>query len=202
MDKKFQLVITGVGGQGILTVSDILGTAAIRDGLKAVMSEVHGMSQRGGIVISEMKIGDFSAPLIADHSADAILSFEPAEAYRILRKAGRGTYVVTNLRPLLPAGALMGREPYPDPALLIDNMRRAGLRAVGVPADDLAAEIGMRRAGNIVMLGALSAAEGFAVSLDSIRGVISDRFPKFADKNVEAFEKGRAFALERFSEFS
>ena len=179
MNKNFQLVIVGVGGQGILTVSDILGTAAIEDGIKVVMSEVHGMSQRGGVVVAEMKMGGYSSPLIADGAASAILSFEPAEAYRTLSKAHKGTYVITNIEPLVPPGALMGKESYPQPDDLIVKMKNAGLNAAGIPATDIASQAGTSRAGNIVMLGALSAVKEFPVKIETIEKVISEKFPKF-----------------------
>lgn len=193
MNKNFQLVISGVGGQGILTVADILGTSAINEGINVVMSEVHGMSQRGGVVISEMKIGDFLSPLIADSSADAILSFEPVEAYRILNKARRNTFVVFNLKPTPPPGTLAG-DSYPDPAVLLEYMKRAGVNAIGVPALELACKADNLRGENMVMLGALSAVPNFPVSSAALESLIAAKFPKAKKNNIAAFNEGKIFA--------
>jgi len=191
MSKSLQLVIVGVGGQGILTVSDILGTAAIEEGLSAVMSEVHGMAQRGGVVTTEMKIGDFSSPLVADGEADIILCFEPAEAYRILSKASKKTRVVTNMEPLIPTSVSIGQAKYPDVQQLLQNMKDSGLLVVGVNAIELASKAGSAMAGNVVMLGAMSALDNFILSRESMEKALKKRIsPKLLDVNLKAFDLG------------
>lgn len=191
MNKSLQLVIVGVGGQGILTVSDILGTAAIEEGLNAVMSEVHGMAQRGGVVTTEMKIGDFSSPLVADGEADIILGFEPAEAYRILRKASRKTRVVTNIEPLIPPSVSIGQGKYPRVEDLLQHMKDSGIAVVGVNAIELAKKAGSVMAGNVVMLGAMSALDNFILSRESMEKALKKRIsPKLLDVNLKAFELG------------
>ncbi len=191
MTKSLQLVIVGVGGQGILTVSDILGTAAIEEGLNAVMSEVHGMAQRGGVVTTEMKIGDFSSPLVANGEADIILGFEPAEAYRILIKASKHTRVVTNIEPLIPPSVSIGQGKYPMVEELLQHMKDSGIAVVGVNAIELAKKAGNAMAGNVVMLGAMSALDNFILSRESMVTALKKRIsPKMLDMNLKAFELG------------
>jgi len=198
MNKSLQLVIVGVGGQGILTVSDILGTAAIEEGLNAVMSEVHGMAQRGGVVTTEMKIGNFSSPLVADGEADIILGFEPAEAYRILTKASKKTRVVTNVEPLIPTSVSIGQAKYPDVQQLLQNMKDSGLSVVGVNAVELASKAGSAMAGNVVMLGAMSALDNFILSRESMEKALKKRIsPKLLDVNLKAFELGYESARKK-----
>ena len=191
MSKNFQMIIVGVGGQGILTVSDILGTSAIKANLKPIMSEVHGMAQRGGVVVTEMKIGDFYSPLIGDYSADAILSFEPLEAYRALKKARKGAYVITNSQPLVPPNVSTGQAEYPDIQDMFEKIKESGFKFVSIPAIQMAQSAGTSRAGNIVMLGALSAIPDFVLSRKEIESAISDRVgAKWLDMNLKAFALG------------
>ncbi len=191
MNKNFQIIIVGVGGQGILTVSDILGTAAIEEGLKPIMSEVHGMAQRGGVVVTEMKIGNFFSPLVGDGSADAILSFEPLEAYRALEKAHKGTFVVTNSEPLVPPNVSIGKAVYPPLDKMFGNIKNMGLGFIAIPAIELAVKAGTSRAGNVVMLGALAAVPGFILSRESLEKAIKSRVAeKWLDVNINAFSLG------------
>jgi indolepyruvate ferredoxin oxidoreductase, beta subunit len=186
-----ELIIVGVGGQGILTVSDILGSAAITEGLSAVMSEVHGMAQRGGVVTSEIKIGDFRSPLVGRGEAHVILGFEPVETYRILEKASRNTRIVTNLEPLVPPSVSTGKGTYPSVECLVENMKNAGLKVVGVKALELAGTAGSTVAGNSVMLGALASLENFIVSKDSVVEALKRRIgSRLLDINLKAFELG------------
>ncbi len=190
-ERNFQLIIVGVGGQGILTVSDILGTAAISENLKPIMSEVHGMAQRGGVVVTEMKLGNFASPLIGDGQADAVLSFEPLEAYRALRKAHQGSYIITNSEPLVPPNVSIGKALYPDINEMFENIKKAGLKFVSVPALELAQQAGSTKVGNVVMLGALCAVPDFVLSRESIEKAIKSRVSeKMAEVNLTAFNLG------------
>ncbi|MBA3044170.1 indolepyruvate ferredoxin oxidoreductase subunit beta, partial [archaeon] len=92
--KNENVVIAGVGGQGILFASKIIGESAVASNMNLILSEIHGMAQRGGAVISTVKIGDVSSPLIADGEADIVLAFEPAEALRAANKMSENTTVI------------------------------------------------------------------------------------------------------------
>jgi indolepyruvate ferredoxin oxidoreductase beta subunit len=191
MNKNLKLIIVGVGGQGILTVSEVLGTAAILEGVKAVMSEVHGMAQRGGVVTTELKIGDFRSPLVEKGAADIILGFEPLESYRILEKASKTTKIVTNIEPLVPPSVSLGQGTYPPVELIIETMKKAGLKVTTVKALELAKQAGSTMAGNIVMLGAMASLKGFIFSKESILEALKKKInPKMRDINVKAFELG------------
>lgn len=200
MDKRsLKLIIVGVGGQGILTVSEILGAAAMAEGLPAIMSEVHGMAQRGGVVTTEMKIGDYRSPSIATGEADIILGFEPVETYRILRKAHRGTRIVMSIDPIVPPSVSIGQGKYPDPREIVDAIKSGGLYVNPVKAQELARCAGNSRAANIVMLGALAGTPNFILGKDTLLEALSSRLAgskrkaglaALAGLNKKAFELG------------
>jgi indolepyruvate ferredoxin oxidoreductase beta subunit len=199
MSKGLKLIIVGVGGQGILTVSEILGIAAMDAGLPAVMSEVHGMAQRGGVVTTEVKIGAFHSPLIGDGEADIILGFEPAETYRLLNKASRKTRIVTNIEPLVPPSVSIGQGKYPPVPELIENMKKSGLVVIPIKAMEMAKEAGDMRVGNVIMLGATASVDNFILSRESLLKALSSKIskggktdPKLLALNEKAFEMGYA----------
>lgn len=196
MSKGLRLIIVGVGGQGILTVSEILGRAALDEGLPAVMSEVHGMAQRGGVVTTELKLGDYRSPLIGNGEADIILGFEPVETYRILEKASPDTRIVTNVEPLVPPSVSVGQAKYPDIPGLLEKMRRSGLAVVAINAIELAKEAGDVRTGNMVMLGAAASVDTFILSREAMLSALAKEFsrggPTVIKRNTRAFELGYA----------
>jgi len=102
MNSTYKIYFTGVGGQGIVRVSTIIGEAAMRKGLKVVMSELHGMAERGGMVTTEVKIGDSSSAIIQDGNADLLFAMEPVEALRSLKKVGPNTSAIVNSAPIVP----------------------------------------------------------------------------------------------------
>ena len=103
MDNHYSIYICGVGGQGIIKTSTIIGEAAMNQGLDVVMSEIHGMSQRGGSVSTELKIGGYNSSIIPNHGADMLLSFEPIETIRGLDKVNSETKIVYNTHPIIPS---------------------------------------------------------------------------------------------------
>ena len=112
---KYTIQIVGVGGQGVLLASMVLGNAAMNRGYKVAMSEVHGMAQRGGSVLSTVRFGDdVISPLEADGCADLIMGFEPTETVRNLPLGNRDTLVLMNLDPVYPSMVAAGFEKYPD----------------------------------------------------------------------------------------
>ncbi|MBR5954440.1 MAG: 2-oxoacid:acceptor oxidoreductase family protein, partial [Methanobrevibacter sp.] len=102
---SYSIYICGVGGQGIIKTSVIIGEAAMNQGLDVVMSEIHGMSQRGGSVSTELKIGDFNSSIIPDTTADMLLSFEPIETIRGLHKVNKDSKIVYNTHPIVPSSS-------------------------------------------------------------------------------------------------
>ncbi|OYT60848.1 indolepyruvate ferredoxin oxidoreductase subunit beta [Euryarchaeota archaeon ex4484_178] len=183
------LIFAGVGGQGVLTASSIVGKAALLSEMNVVMSEVHGMAQRGGVVVTEMKIGDAKSPLIGVGEADIIIGFEPVEAYRVLEKAHKDTYVIVNTEPIVPITASLGDSEYPDVDELLANMQ--GLNVLPLEATDIARKVGNSITTNIVMLGALSKIPIFPIKKEVLIEAIKQTInPRFHDINLRAFQMG------------
>ena len=111
MNNHYNIYICGVGGQGIIKTSTIIGEAAMNQGLDVIMSEIHGMSQRGGSVSTELKIGGFDSSIIPAQSADMLLSFEPIETIRGLNKVNKDSKIVFNTHPIVPSSS---KTPYPS----------------------------------------------------------------------------------------
>jgi len=183
------IIFAGVGGQGVLTASSIVGKAALLSGINVVMSEVHGMAQRGGIVVTEMKIGDAKSPLIGKGEADIVVGFEPVEAYRALPKVHRGSYVIVNTEPIIPITASLGDSAYPDVNELLENMKV--LNVIPIEATEIARKAGDSITTNIVMLGALSKLPIFPLEKEILKEAIRQSIsPRYHEMNLKAFEMG------------
>jgi indolepyruvate ferredoxin oxidoreductase beta subunit len=182
------IVIVGVGGQGALLASKILGNLAIRRGLDVKVSEVHGMSQRGGSVITHVRMGSrVLAPLVTEGEADAVLAFEPLEALRALPFVKPGGRVVVNTRQIPPMSVLTGEAEYPQN--IIDTIRsRADTLAFDAAA--LAGAHNAPRAVNIALLGAM-AADGSIPADDWRAAIRSSVPPKTIESNLAVFEHAR-----------
>jgi len=150
---NFDLVIVGVGGQGTLLASKIIGALAMGEGLGVKVSEVHGMSQRGGSVITHVRVGeDVYAPLVSEGQADFLLAFEALEAARAAAFLGVDGLAVVSSQRIFPMPVITGESAYPeDPVLLLE-----GHRVEVVNALEKAVDAGSSRAVNLVLLGALS----------------------------------------------
>ncbi len=191
--KRVDLEIVGVGGQGILTSSQVLGAAALEKDLDVYMSEVHGMAQRGGVVVTTVKIGEeVYSPLIGKGDADVILGFEPIETYRAIEQASKKTWIVTNRQPIVPFTVSVGNEEYPSiDDEILPSLEKSTDRLVALNAEDLAKEAGAAITQNIVMLGALSATEVMPLTKDEMMQAVENQVPdKFVEMNLKAFRKG------------
>ena len=181
------IIISGVGGQGILTIASIIDLAAMQNGLKVKQAEVHGMSQRGGAVESHLRISseDIFSDLIPKGKADIILSIEPMEALRYLPFLSPNGIIVTATE------AFKNIPNYPDEEQIKEEIRKAG-KCVFVNAETIAREVGNLKAFNIVMLGAASPYLGIAK--DQIEWAINEYFATkgqaIVDMNILAFNKG------------
>jgi indolepyruvate ferredoxin oxidoreductase beta subunit len=189
---KTDIILAGVGGQGILSIAAALGSAALTNNLHMKQAETHGMSQRGGDVQSHMRISDkpIYSDLIAKGSADIILSVEPMEALRYLPYLKPGGYVVTNSTPFINI------PNYPDEAQLMKTLEALPQKVV-INADEIAKEAtGNVRASNFVMLGAAS--PFIDIPFEYLEKGISDIFQRkgqeVVDMNLKALHAGRAFA--------
>ncbi|MBP1911135.1 indolepyruvate oxidoreductase subunit beta [Thermococcus stetteri] len=197
--KEYNIVITGVGGQGILTAANLLGWAALGAGYKVRVGEVHGMSQRFGSVIAYVRFGEnVYGAMVPEGKADVILSFEPVEALRYINYLKKGGLVFTNARPIPPVQVSMGLATYPT----LEEMRKIveedfGGKFMAFDAEKLAMEAGNIVTTNVVLIGALSQTPGFPLSEEQIKEVIRISVPlKTIDVNMRAFELGVKAAKE------
>ena len=183
--KVTNVFICGVGGQGILLASEILSETALAEGLDVKKSEVHGMAQRGGSVVSHVRFGEkVHSPVIAPGEADLLVSFEKMEAVRWIHSLAPEGKVIVNDQEIVPSGL----ETYPKD--VDDELRERAPDALMLDALALAREAGHPRAVNVVMLGAFSRFLDFTVEewQEPIRKRVP---PKTVDINIKAFELGR-----------
>ena len=191
MDTK-RLIIVAVGGQGNLLASKVLGEAACRLNVPVRMSEIHGMAQRGGVVESAMVFGDAESTIISDGEADLLLSFEPLEALRALKKCNPKTVVITNIAPLPPFTAAIGKGTYPNMDTIVQQLKSKSGHLITLDAKALAKSAGNELSVNIVLLGALVEIDMLPVTPESVQEAIKETTKKaFLETNLKAFELGR-----------
>ncbi|MBW1805680.1 MAG: indolepyruvate oxidoreductase subunit beta [Deltaproteobacteria bacterium] len=184
-------VFVGVGGQGNLLASRLLGEAALSTGIPAVVSEIHGMAQRGGVVESAVLIGDVTSPIVSDGEADILIGFEPLETLRTLAKCGRDTVVITNTHPLPPFTVSVGQGTYPPVSELLDMIRHRVDNVIALDGNTLAERAGNPLSLNMVMLGALAGTGKIAITGESMKETITSSTKKaFLESNLKAFDLG------------
>lgn len=185
-------MIVGVGGQGTLLASRILGSVLLGQGYDVKMSEVHGMSQRGGSVVTYVKFGEkVYSPLVDQGEADFILAFERLEAARWLSYLKTGGTLIVNDRRISPMPVITGAMPYPEE--IVEKLRTTGAQIIACDALSLAIEAGNAKSVNVVMIGILSSLTDF--SEDVWQKALTDCVkPKFLALNQKAFSLGRAYA--------
>jgi indolepyruvate ferredoxin oxidoreductase beta subunit len=190
--KEFNTVLAGVGGQGTLLAAEVIGSAAVRAGLNVRVSEIHGMAQRGGAVVSNVRIGEnVFASTVLEGQADVLLGFEPLETVRNLRCASEKTLVMMNSQRILPAELAANNSRYPSIEEVLAKIHVFTSKVVVVKAAELARKAGNRLAQNSVLLGALATVEGFPVKTKSVVEALRELVPKkHVDVNVRAFELG------------
>ncbi len=193
MKETKSIMIVGVGGQGSLLASKLLGRLLLDEGYDVKVSEVHGMSQRGGSVVTYVRFGEtVAAPLVDKGGADMLVSFEPLEAARYLEFMKAGATVITNTRRVNPMPVITGAASYPDEPL--SSLEKAGLEVVAIDALAMAEEAGSVRAVNLVLMGRLSRC--FDIPLEAWdRALAACVPPKFLEINKKAFALGRDSAI-------
>jgi len=192
-DELTNVMIVGVGGQGVILASDILCEVALRSGLDVKKSEVHGMSQRGGVVSSHVRFGTkVYSPLISTGTSDAVLAFESSEALRFTHEVKKGGLLIVSTKKIKPpSGGGKKVAAYPEDA--IEDAKKACLgTVVAIDAEKIAMELGNTKLTNTILLGALS--NGLEITEDVWKETITSMVPqKTIEINLQAFEKGRAF---------
>ncbi len=182
------IMIVGVGGQGSLLASKLLGRLLVDEGYDVKVSEVHGMSQRGGSVVTYVKFGEkVYSPVIEEGEADFIVSFEKLEAARYVRNLRKGGTVIVNTQQIDPMPVIIGKETYPEG--ILEEMKEKGVRVDALDALSLATEAGSAKACNIVLMGRL--AHYFDIPYEKWQQAIAKCVkPAFIDINLKAFELG------------
>ncbi len=195
---KYEIFLAGIGGQGILSMTDILCNAAVDTGFKVRGSETHGMSQRGGTVISNVRFGDVYSPLIMERSSDVLIGFEPVEALRYAKFVKPTGYLLVNTFPIPSPSFVLSKAKYPDISNIISALKQYCSHVFQINATEIALELKMPIIQNIVMLGALSAIPNLPLSLEALELALEKQFrPKYFALNLKAVNHGR----EKFIEF-
>lgn len=182
------IMIVGVGGQGTLLASRILGNVAIEQGYDVKVSEVHGMSQRGGSVVTYVRYGEkVYSPVIAEGSADVILAFEQLEAIRYINYLKKDGIILVNSQTIDPMPVITGAATYPQD--IIERIKAAGANIIAVDALSAAVEAGNTKAVNVVLIGLLASRTDIEKDV-WVRVLERTVPPKFLEVNKKAFELG------------
>ena len=187
---KSNILIVGVGGQGTLLASVLLGNPARDKGYDVKLSEVHGMAQRGGSVVTHVKISEdiVNSPLIEQGDADIIIAFEELEAYRWLPYLKKGGTMYVNTQQILPMPVIMGQAEYPDN--IMETLEKQAGKVKAFDALEIAERCGSIKAVNVVLLGAASRDLPFDEAA-WVKVIEENVKPKFVELNKNAFEEGR-----------
>jgi len=186
--KTTSIVIVGVGGQGTLLASNILGKVAMDSGYDVKVSEVHGMSQRGGSVITYVRYGEqVASPIVEEGGADILLAFEQLEALRWLPMLKKDGVMVMNTQKIAPMPVITGAAKYPEG--IEEALRNAGVKLYSCDALSIAEELGNSKAVNVVLIGLMARHSGIPRQLyeDAIRATVK---PQFIELNLKAFAAG------------
>ena len=188
------IMIVGVGGQGTLLASRILGHVLMGEGYDVKMSEVHGMSQRGGSVVTYVKYGDkVASPLVDEGEADYILAFERLEAARWLSFLKKDGKLILNDQRISPMPVITGAMEYPEN--IVEKIEAKGVNLISCDALAMALEAGNAKSVNVVLIGVLSALTEFPEDVwqKALEACVK---PKFLELNKKAFALGRTYALK------
>jgi len=199
INDPFNTIIAGVGGQGNVLASLILGRYFVGQGFKVTIGETYGVSQRGGSVMSHLRISRKMqfAPIIPKASADLVMALEPVEALRILGEFGNSDIqVIVNTRPVYPMAVLSGECKYPPVNEILNALRSYSRRLWTIDATKIALELGNSILANIVMLGAIAASSTLDINENILMDVLAESLPaKILEKNIQAFQKGQSGLL-------
>ncbi|MGI6267641.1 MAG: indolepyruvate oxidoreductase subunit beta [Acutalibacteraceae bacterium] len=182
------IMIVGVGGQGTLLASRILGQALLNQGFDIKVSEVHGMSQRGGSVVTYVKYGEkVYSPVVRDCEADLIIAFEQLESVRWINHLKKDGKVIINTQEIDPMPVVIGAAEYPKD--LINSIKQKNISTTALDALSLAIEAGSPKAVNVVLIGVLANIMDFdkSVWIDAVKETVPQ---KFLDMNLKAFDLG------------
>ncbi len=194
------VIICGVGGQGNILASELVGSASVRAGFLTTIGETYGASQRGGSVMSHVRLSKQTqyGPLIPKGEADVIIGFEPIEVLRVFREYGNSdTQVILNPRPNYPLGTLIGESQYPEISRILEEIGRVAAGVKVVQATELAKQAGSAVSTNVLMVGCLAGSDLVPITVNYFEEVLENRFEgpalelnqKVFRMGVEAFSK-------------
>ncbi|MCX6665700.1 MAG: indolepyruvate oxidoreductase subunit beta [Euryarchaeota archaeon] len=190
MNKKVNIVLAGVGGQGVVTAANLLGKAGINGKVNVFTSEIHGMAQRGGSVSCTVRMGDVSGPLVPNGGADVIVSTEPVEALRYITYAHKKTKIITDTNPLIPFTVAVGGEIYPSLEDIFSELKMYG-ELYPIDALKIAENAGAVITRNSVLLGALAGTDVLPFPSEVLLETILENIPeKYKMVNKNAFVQG------------
>lgn len=196
------IIITGVGGQGNVLASQILGGMFIEKGYRTTIGETYGASQRGGSVMSHLRVSRWQqfSPLIPEGQCDVVLGLEPIEALRVLGKYGNpGVLTIINTRPIYPIDVIAGNVNYPELTVVLGKIQKLSFKAWTLNATEVALEMGNPLFSNIVMLGALSTLEVLPMDREIFQTVIHEILPTHSiEANLAAYDRGREAIRQHF----
>jgi indolepyruvate ferredoxin oxidoreductase beta subunit len=196
----WNIIITGVGGQGNVLASQILGQMLVQQGYVITIGETYGASQRGGSVMSHIRVSqrDQFSPLIPEGKCDLVVGLEPVEALRILAQYGNPeVLMLINIRPIYPIDAIAGNTVYPELSIVLKKIQKLSRRVWTLNATEIGLELGDPIFSNIVMIGALSAIDLLPLRREEFQNTIQELPPRHKLKmNMEAFDKGREAVQE------
>ena len=189
------LIITGVGGQGNVMASQILGRAAVQKGLRVTIGETFGLSQRGGPVMSHIRLSEEKShgPIIPPNMAHIIVGLEPMETLRILMEYGNDeTVFIVNSRPIYPLNVIAGDVEYPDPDYIKFVLSQSGRRLFWLEATQMAIDLGGPIMLNMIMVGALCALHDFPIETNDIKELLKGIFQETKlESNYRALDMGK-----------
>ena len=191
-DNELNIIIAGVGGQGNVRGAQILGMAAVKAGYKARVSDVYGIAQRGGPVLSHVRIGkEIYGSMVEEHRADVIVGLEPMEALRATSRFLKpGGTIILSTRPIYPVEVNTGKASYPKLEDILAVIGKASRKIVTLDATKIAEEAGIPIAANIVVLGVLVGLGILPFSETILREAIKENIPRALEQNLKAFDAG------------
>lgn len=187
------IMIVGVGGQGSLLASRIIGNAVLLQGYDVKVSEVHGMAQRGGSVVTYVRYGKkVNSPVICRGEADIILAFEQLEAARWISYLKPDGVIIVNTQQINPMPVITGAAEYPND--LVEAMKATGIKVIAADALELAKQAGNEKAVNVALIGLMAEYIGFDSEIlrESIKISVHERF---IEPNIKAFELGKNYSI-------
>ena len=186
MNHKASIILTGVGGQGVITAAYILGKSSVNAGVNVYASQAYGIAQRGGSIFCTVRMGNVLSPLVANGTADVILSTEPIEPLRYIQYANNETKIITDIQQIVPFSVTIGQDEYPR----FKEIKSHGI-LYAIDASSIAKKAGAPRFKNIVMLGALAASGTLPFNSNILLETILETLPKeYGEINKMLFEEG------------